>query len=163
MAIQITPMTMDDQVAVIDIFNHHIEHGEATFFEKRLPYVFIDNFIKLGQDYPVLAARSQQGSVLGFGLLRPYSAIPAFACSAEISYFVHPDHLRCGIGLRLLEALIEHGRQKGISTIMACILAQNSASIQFHLKHGFLECGQFGRIGIKHGEAFDVKYFQLFI
>jgi L-amino acid N-acyltransferase YncA len=36
----------------------------------------------------------------------------------------------------------------------------NAASLSFHKKHGFTECGRFRGIGKKKGQSFDVVYMQ---
>jgi phosphinothricin acetyltransferase len=48
----------------------------------------------------------------------------------------------------------------GLNSILASVSSLNEASMIFHLRHGFVECGRFRNIGWKQGQAFDVVYYQ---
>jgi phosphinothricin acetyltransferase len=93
-------------------------------------------------------------------MLRPYSPFSTFFQTAEITYFLKPGFTGKGIGRAILEHLIIKGKEKGVSSVLASISSLNEASINFHLKNGFLECGRFRGIGRKKGKTFDVVYFQ---
>ncbi|MGD0951544.1 MAG: hypothetical protein ABR985_03985 [Methanotrichaceae archaeon] len=48
----------------------------------------------------------------------------------------------------------------GIVTVLASISSLNQASLAFHKKNGFVECGRFVGIGRKMGKGFDVVWMQ---
>jgi phosphinothricin acetyltransferase len=48
-----------------------------------------------------------------------------------------------------------------VDTILAHTSSRNTASIRFHRKHGFRECGRLRRVGRKFGKDFDVIWVQL--
>lgn len=96
-------------------------------------------------------------------MLRPYNPIPAFSKTAEITYFIKPDFTGHGLGKTLLYYLIDEGRKKGLTTILASISSLNKGSIKFHLKNGFVECGRFKSIGQKQGKTFDIVYCQMML
>jgi phosphinothricin acetyltransferase len=156
----LSPLTPEDRTAVMDIFNYYVENSFAAYPEHKLPYEFYDTFLNMCKGYPSAAVRDESSEVIGFGMLRPYSPMPAFSMTAEISYFIKPGFTGKGIGKALLDHLIEEGRKKGLTGILAGISSLNGGSIRFHLSNGFVECGRLRDIGMKRGKTFDVVYCQ---
>jgi phosphinothricin acetyltransferase len=156
----IKPLALDDRHAIIDIFNHYVENSFAAYPEEKVPYAFYDTFLRMSTGFPRGTMRDEKGEVIGFGLLRPYSPIPTFSATAEISYFIKPGYTGQGRGAVLLQYLIEGAVEKGIQTILAGVSSLNEGSLRFHQKNGFVECGRFRNIGRKWGRPFDVVYFQ---
>lgn len=52
--------------------------------------------------------------MIGFCFLRPYSPLPAFKATAEISYFIEKDEVSKGIGKSVLELLEKDGGKIGV-------------------------------------------------
>lgn len=98
--------------------------------------------------------------VVGFGFLRPYRNTEAFRHTAEITYFILPEHTRKGLGKRLLNVLEREADKMGITTLLANISSLNKQSLKFHKKNGFKRCGTFRKIGTKFGGDFDVVWMQ---
>jgi L-amino acid N-acyltransferase YncA len=157
------PITASDGNAVIDIFNYYIENSYAAYPEHPVPYGFFSMFLEICRNYPSVIANDQNGTIAGFGMLRPHNPMPAFAHTAEITYFVRSDLTGNGLGSRMLAYLEVEGKNKGITTILASISGLNDGSIRFHKKHGFFECGKFNRVGKKNGVVFDTVWMQKFI
>lgn len=160
MSLELEPLSPDHSRPVIDIFNHYIEHTFAAFLENRVPYAFFNVLLKTAEGYPSAAVKTEAGEVVGFGFLRPHSPIPTMAGTAEISYFLHPDHCGRGVGGILLDHLLEAAAVKGIHTILAAVSAVNEPSIRFHRKHGFAECGRFREVFRKRGLLVDTVWMQ---
>lgn len=160
MDFRLEQVSAEDGKAIIDIFNHYVENSFAAYPESRVPYEFFELFLNMAQGYPFLVAKDGAGKVLGFGLLRPHNPIPAFSRTAEITYFVSPEHTQSGIGSQMLDRLIAEAREMGITSILASISSLNQVSLAFHRKHGFHECGRFIGIGLKNGQGFDVVWMQ---
>lgn len=160
MSFTLSPLTPEDREPVLAIFNHYVVHGFAAYPEHEMPPAFYDTLLGVCRGYPNAAVRGPAGEVLGFGLLRPYSPISSFARTAEITYFLRPDATGQGIGVRLLEFLLEGARRQAIVNILASVSSRNEGSLRFHARHGFVECARFRAIGEKRGEPFDVVYFQ---
>ena len=51
------------------------------------------------------------GNVVGFGSLSPFRARPAYATTVEDSVYIVDEHQRAGIGLMILEELMEKVNQ----------------------------------------------------
>jgi phosphinothricin acetyltransferase len=153
-------LTEHDRTAVVDIFNYYIEHSFAAYWETPRGYGVFDQFAALTGDYPTAAAKTDAGETVGFAFLRPYHPADSFRHTAEITYFIAPEHTGKGLGARLLEYLTAAARKKEITILLASISSRNDGSIRFHRTHGFVECGRFLSIGRKHGELFDVVWMQ---
>jgi phosphinothricin acetyltransferase len=65
-----------------------------------------------------------------------------------------------GIGSKILERLLSEAGQKGITNVLASISGPNEASIAFHARHGFIECGRFRSALRKKGTEVDVVWMQ---
>jgi L-amino acid N-acyltransferase YncA len=160
MICKLEKVSAEDGHQVIDIFNHYVENSFAAFPESKVPFEFFQMLLNLTQGYPFLVAKDPNGSVVGFGCLRPYSPLSTFSLTAEITNFISSEHVRKGIGQIMLDGLLLEARKMGIVTILASISSLNSQSIAFHKKNGFVECGRFVGIGRKKGQEFDVVWMQ---
>jgi len=155
-----SPISNEDRESIMDIFNHYIENSYAAYPETKLPYAAFDMFLKMSQGYPTAIVKDKNGRVIGFGMLRSHNPMATFAKTAEITYFILPDHTGKGIGSKLLNLLEEEGMKKGITNILANISSLNPRSIAFHKKNGFIECGRFKSVGRKKGQLFDTVWMQ---
>jgi len=160
MPITIKPINQSHREQVIDIYNYYIENSFAAYLENSVPPDFFDQLLKMCEGYPSIVAEDESGSIVGFGLLRPYHAFPAFSRTAFITCFIKPGLTGKGIGTQILQHLIKRGREQGITSILADISSLNLQSINFHRKKGFTECGRFENVGIKNGKVFDIVYMQ---
>jgi phosphinothricin acetyltransferase len=160
MEYSINPITTEDREAIIDIFNYYIENSFAAFPEIRLPFQAFDFLLQMSKGYPNGTIKDENGKVVGFGLLRTHNSIPAFAQTAEITYFLDKEHTGKGLGRMLLDFLERGGRKRGLTTILADISSLNPGSINFHRNNGFVECGRFLKVGKKNGQLFDTVWMQ---
>ena len=149
----------DDSAAILDIFNYYVENSYASYFKKKVGVEFAARLMGLGERYPLVVAKDG-GRVLGFGLLHPYHPGDAFDRTAELTYFLHPDCTRQGIGSCVLAYLTEQAHLMRVRTLLASISSRNEQSLNFHRKHGFEEVARLPGIGEKFGEPFDVVYME---
>jgi phosphinothricin acetyltransferase len=153
-------MSPDDRFAVIDIFNFYVEHSFAAYPEKPVSYEFYETLLKMCHGFPNGVLREESGKIVGYGMLRPYSPMPTFSMTAEVTCFLKESYTGQGLGTVLLDYLIDGGKKMGLNSILASVSSLNEASMKFHSRHGFVECGRFRNIGRKQGQAFDVVYYQ---
>jgi phosphinothricin acetyltransferase len=158
-----SPIADTDREPVIDLFNYYTGHSFAAYPEQKVPYGFFTLFPEACHTYPSVAAKSQDGILAGFGLLRAHNPMPAFRHAAEITCFIRPDLTGKGLGSEMPARLEKKGKDQGITTILASISSQNEGSIRFHAGHGFTECGRFKKVGRKKGIIFDTVWMQKFI
>lgn len=163
MTYTLRPVTSADADAVIAVFNVHTTQGHGAFMDAPVTPQFFERLRRSTGDMPFYVVEDDRGSVVGYGRLYPYDAIPAFAHCACLGYFVLPEHTRRGVGGMLLQRLEADARARGISTLVAATSSLNEQSMQFHASHMFFECGRFVKAGRKFGQAFDLVWFQKMI
>lgn len=148
-----------DQEQAIAIFNYYIENSMAAYPQKSLP-AQAWNFIKskcIGGT--ALVAEDAEGKVVGFALLKSFMELDTFADTADIGYFIHPDHVGKGLGKLFIARLEEAARSFGITTLVANVSSENSDSIAFHERLGFIKCGEIPGVGKKLGKTFNVLWY----
>lgn len=81
-----------------------------------------------------------EGEVVGLAHLRPSNAVPAG--SAELGYFLRPDHSGKGLATEAASALLRHGLwPAGLSAVWALIHESNVASRTVAERLGFRDMG----------------------
>lgn len=105
--------------------------------------------------WPRLVAR-EDGTVLGWAALAPYSERQCYRGVAENSIYIAQSARGRGVGHALLEALCREADGAHIWTIQAGILSGNDASIALHTRCGFRLVGVREKLARKRGEWRDV-------
>jgi L-amino acid N-acyltransferase YncA len=141
-----------DWPAVRSIFEEGIATGQATF-ETEAPSWEDWDGAHLTQ---VRLVAEQDGEVVGWAALSPYSSRAVYAGVAEVSVYVAAPARGRGVGRALLEALVERSEAAGIWTLEAGIFPENRASVTLHLGCGFRVVGLRERIGQLDGQWRDV-------
>ncbi|MEW6411273.1 MAG: N-acetyltransferase family protein [Candidatus Zixiibacteriota bacterium] len=160
MEYRLDKMSPDDEGAVVDIFNYFVENSFAAYPEEKVGHEFFQRFVAMVGDYPAIAVKTDTGDVIGFAFMRPYHRAKTLSRVAEVTYFILPEHTGHGLGSRVLEYFIEQAKLRGVDNFLASISSLNDQSLQFHLRHGFVECGRFRDVGVKKGKSFDVVWMQ---
>jgi phosphinothricin acetyltransferase len=147
MAVSVRPMISADTGAVLRIYQAGMVAGLASYETLAPPWESF-NASRLTHHRFVAADES---TVVGWVAVSQGSARPVYAGIVEHSVYVDPVAKRQGIGLRLLEAVIESTEAAGIWTIQSGVFPENSASRRLHEKAGFRE------IGIRHHPSRDQR------
>jgi phosphinothricin acetyltransferase len=82
-----------------------------------------------------------------------------FAHTADIGYFIDPEHTGKGLGKQFLAELEKHARELGIKVLVANVSSANPESIAFHERTGFTKCGELPNVGKKKGESFGILWY----
>lgn len=163
MKYDIRPVTEEDRQAVTAVFNHFVEHSFAAYPEEKVDPSFFDRMAAVSRGYPFYVVETDDHRIAGFALLHPYHGSPTISRTAEVTYFILPEHTGRGVGGRILDRFIKDARKMGVDNLLASISSLNEGSINFHARHGFVECGRFRRIGRKKGREFDIVWMQKFL
>jgi L-amino acid N-acyltransferase YncA len=156
-------VTLDEEhrKPVISIINYYIRNSYVTFREKRVSYKFFDQLLDKISGYPAIVVKQNKNSrIIGFGFLSPYHPLETLRKTAEIVYYLLPEYTGKGIGKEILNYLTQMAREKGIENLLVSISSLNTASIRFHQKNGFIQCGQFKNIAERNNQKFDVIWMQ---
>ncbi len=133
------------------IFNEHVAEGFAAYPETPVSEEAIRFLLSQTLESLAVAAETADGSLLGFGFLRPYQPVETFAHTTQITIFLDAQCTRAGIGPEILRYLELRARRRSITKVLAYVSSRNAPSLAFHAKHGFVECGRLPRIGRKWG------------
>lgn len=148
-----------DWESITAIFNHWVTESYAAYPDEPVGEGFFRDRNAAHPEYPFFVADGEAG-IVGFAYLSPFHPVPTMRHTANLTYFLHPEHTGHGLGRVFLERLLEAGREIGITNFMAHISSENPGSIRFHLRNGFTECGRFANVGVKKGRSFDMVWMQ---
>jgi L-amino acid N-acyltransferase YncA len=139
MAFRIEPMTTSDSFPVIRIYAEGIATTNASLERTAPDWEHFDRSHRA--DCRFVARGDQGGDVLGWTALGNYSARAVYRGVAWESVYVAAEARGLGVGRALLEALIPASEAAGIWTLLAGVLADNTASLALHERVGFRQVG----------------------
>lgn len=144
---QIRTMHSEDWPAVAAIYLEGIRTGNATFQTEAPSWEEWDRaHLPICRFVAVMAEE-----IAGWAALMPVSSRAVYAGVAEESVYIGENFRGQGLGLALLQHLVEASEANGFWTLQAGIFPENTGSIRIHEKCGFRALGRRDRIG-KMGE-----------
>ena len=151
--------------AILAIFNEAILHSTALYdYRPRTAESMVGWFqARQAGGFPVIGVESAAGELMGFASYGTFRAFPAYKYSVEHSVYVQKNHRGKGVGLALLEKLIEAARAQDLHVMIGAIDAANDTSIALHRKLGFAHAGTIRQAGFKFGRWLDLAYYQLIL
>lgn len=161
--LSITDASMEDMVAIQQIYAHHVLYGPASFEEVPPTQEEMQqrrhNVLAAG--LPWLVARVEQ-RVVGYCYATPYRPRPAYRYTIEDSVYVAEGMQGHGIGKALLGALVARCERGPWRQMLATIgdAAGNAGSLALHRKLGFTSIGTLSGVGFKFGGWLDTHIMQ---
>lgn len=144
---QTRPWQIKDSQRILEIYQHGIDTGNATF-ETSVP-----SWEKINEKFlphSRLVAEADD-EVLGWAAIGAVSPRECYKGVAEVTIYVHKDHHGKGIGKLLLHELVRESENNGIWSLLSVIHQENRASIHLHEQCGFRIIGYRERIAQLHG------------
>lgn len=139
----IRPAELADLEAIVEIYNQAVKNRFETADTvevnptERIAW-FTDH---QSNTYPIFVYE-KDNKIAGWLSVSPYrQGRKAMRYTVEISYYVHNDYKRQGIGSRLLEHVIDKCKELKHKTLFAIILDKNVASTKLLTKFGFEKWG----------------------
>lgn len=163
LACTIRRATLADAAAIAEIYNEAIRSTTATFdteeksAEERAAWLGAHD-----DQHPVFVAECN-GQVVGWSALTKWSDRPAYAQTAETSFYVAAAHRGAGIGRQLKTHLIAIARELGMHTLIARVAEESAASLHLNYELGFVHVGTLREVGLKFGKRLDVHILQLML
>jgi L-amino acid N-acyltransferase YncA len=149
----IRPAGRADAEAMTAIYNEGIADRVATFETRpREPH---EVAAWLADGLPLLVATDEDGAVVGFARVAPYSDRCVYQGVGEHGVYVARAARGGQVGRRLLEALAAASEQAGLYKLTSRVFADNAASRAVHRSAGFHEVGIQRRHGRLDGEWKD--------
>jgi L-amino acid N-acyltransferase YncA len=152
--VRLRPAEPGDAAAIAAIWNEGIAERDATF-ETR-PRTAADIEVRLiDADLPFLVA-DDDGAVVGWISLTPYSDRCAYAGVAECSVYVASAARGRGVGRTLVEAMAADAERRGLHKVIGRLFPSNEPSLRLLRGCGFRDVGIHRRHGQLDGEWRDV-------
>lgn len=152
---------LKDIPTILEISNWAACHTSANFrTEPQTLQHWIDLWQGKAERFPWYVAERNR-AIVGFAMAAPFLERCGSAHVAEVTVYVHPDHLGKRIGHALYARLLPTLEAQGFRTIVATITVPNPSSEALHRRFGFARVGQLARAGWKFGRWYDVAYWQL--
>ena len=154
---------IEDLENIVEIYNQAIDAGFQTAFTQRYKTEDkVDWFYEHPENKYPLLVYVHDGKVVGYLHVSPYrQGRAALRFAVEISYFIHKDFHRRGIGSQLLEHGIKMCRDLKYKTLLAIIIEQNIASARLLEKYGFEKWGYLPDIADYDGVECSQVYYGL--
>ena len=135
--------TSDDLPGIAAIYNAAISTGSSTADVQPISVSMAGKAFRHSDavQRPVIVAEKND-QVLGYLTVSDFSGRPAYQTAAEISYFVHPEHLDEGIGRLLIQEAIRRATYTHIRSIVAFIFEDNTSSLALAKDLGFEKWGR---------------------
>jgi phosphinothricin acetyltransferase len=153
--------TEADAEAIAAIYGHHVLTGTASYDVEPPPPEFHRDKVRSVREegWPYLIAE-QDSEVAGYAYATQIRPRAAYRFTAENSIYVHPHHLRRGVGRALLSSLLERSAECGFRTMIAVVGGAEPASVALHEALNFREVGRLKGVGFKFGRWLDSVYLQ---
>jgi len=145
-----------DAPAMLALYTRNVQQGQGGLEFEPLQADDIKRRRKNMQKHrlPHLVAELD-GFVIGYAYAVPFRKRPAYRYCVKHSIYVHQDHLRAGVGRKLLPALIEACAAAGYRQMIAYVDAANGPSLKLHEACGFRRVACLEGIGFKFGRWYD--------
>jgi len=145
-----------DLSAITRIYNQGVEDRVATLEADEKSESDVEAWLWGSEDRSQMVVAEADGEVAGWAAYRPYSHRCAHAGVAEISIYVERTARGHGVGERLLAALEELARSRGVRKLVLFALPGNRAGRALYDKRRFREVGVFEEHGRLDGTLHDV-------
>jgi L-amino acid N-acyltransferase YncA len=148
--------------AITTIYNHAIAAGLQT--GHLAPVDTAERTLWLREHsahkHPIFVAENAASEVVGYCSISAYrEGREAFRHTAEISFFVHADNQRSGIGSALVRHAISQCRALNINSLVAILLDANEPSVDFLKTHGFAKWGYLPAVADIEGREVGHLYY----
>lgn len=151
---------VQDAEAIADILNHYITHTTATFMTDPVTVDDRRAWIKDRAPQHALWVAERHGKAIGWAALSEFRARPGFDQTVENSIYLHPNHRRQGLGLRLLNHVIDDAYRHGFHTLVAGVCTEQEPSLKLHQRAGYTQVAHFREVARKYNRWLDVVYLQ---
>ncbi|WP_461633297.1 GNAT family N-acetyltransferase [Labilibaculum euxinus] len=153
--------TISDLAAINDIYNQAVRKRYCTADLDEISLEQCTKWFEGHQpnQYPVFAA-VEDDRVVGWICYSAYRAgRRALQSAAEVSYYIHEEHLQKGIGTQLMQFVIDKAPKYQFKSLFAILLAENLASLKLLEKFGFERWGLMPHVADIDGEICDHLYY----
>ncbi|MCC8115020.1 MAG: N-acetyltransferase family protein [Bacteroidales bacterium] len=155
--------TRADAEQIAQIYDPYVRNTAISFeTDPVTTEQMADRITEISAHGPYFVAE-EHGRILGYAYAHPWKERAAYSLTLETTVYVSPTEKGRGIGTALMARLIDDCRRRGFTALIACITAENDASIIFHNRLGFEQVSHFHKVGYKLGRYHDVIDMELLL
>jgi len=153
--------TPGDAADIAAIWNPYIRDTLVTFYPNPRSPAEVAALIatRAGEGHPFLVAHLGR-ALHGFATYAQFRPGPGYALTMEHTVILAPAARGRGEGRRLMAALEDHARRRGLRAMVGAITAGNTDSLQFHARLGYVTVGHLPQVGQKFGALHDLVLVQ---
>ncbi|GAB5487449.1 MAG: GNAT family protein [Parasphingorhabdus sp.] len=133
--LSIRDVRSEDAAELADLLNAIIEQGGTTALETAFSATHLNETYLTGSAVHCCFVAANDNELLGFQTLVGERHLPE-GC-ADIATFTQIDGTQKGVGSQLFKATKERAKELGLTSINACIRADNVGGLAFYSKQGF--------------------------
>ena len=161
----IRPITQDDIVSCLDIYNYEVVNGVATLdLEPRTLEEWHEWYNAHRDEHHPIIVGTIDDVVVGYASLSPYRLKDAFKSTVELSIYIHQDYRGQGVATQLMERILAMAKaDRMLHNVISVITAGNEGSTKLHNRFGFTYCGLTPEVGFKHGKYQDTETYALLV
>lgn len=154
----------EDLEEITAIYNYYIENSTSVYHysSKSEEEMNVWYTQKEKEGFPVIV-EELDGKIAGFATYGPYRPFEGYKKTIEHSVYVNKDCHGKGVGKKLLNAILQKGKESEYHVVVAYIDSENEISIRLHEKEGFVRCGTIKEAGYKFGKYRDLLIMEKFL
>lgn len=163
MTFTIRSAELNDLPYIQQIYNHEVLNKLANWNDQAFDLAHFQNWFAQLQhsNFPLFVIENTQDKkIAGYADYSTFRQISGFRHTVEHSIFIDPSYARQGLGIKLLNHLIEHAKTQKVHVMVAAIDHENLGSIKLHERLGFKHTGYMPRVGRKMGTWRDLVLMQ---
>ena len=152
--------TESDLAEILAIYAPYVTHSTATFeYDVPTEEDFLQRFRTITAQFPWLVWE-EEGKILGYAYASPPYSRAAYAWCAEPSVYLRQEATGRGIGKKLYAALEAILLLQGYQVLYALITSENTGSLAFHKRLGYVTRVDFPDCGFKFGRWLGVSWLE---
>ncbi len=159
--LKIRTATRNDISSITEIYNEAVLNTTATFDIKPKTSSEQAKWFKRHTGKYMVIVAAQNGVVVGWASLSPWSDRSAYSNTADIAVYLKEEFRGKEIGKKLVEELLKKGPEIGLHTAIAKICSENEVSLKMFENLGFKNIGTMKEVGYKFGKVLDVHLMQI--
>ncbi|TRZ86217.1 MAG: N-acetyltransferase family protein [Streptomycetaceae bacterium] len=158
---KIREATFSDISAITDIYNEVILTTNAIYRESK---VNTDDRVKwfnqrVDSGFPVIVAE-MNGEIVGYGAFNDFRFGEGYSGTVEHSLHVKSENRGNGVGGAIMAQLLAIALNQNRKIMVAGIDSENTRSIEFHARFGFIETARMPGVAIKHDKRLTLVLMQ---
>jgi L-amino acid N-acyltransferase YncA len=158
--VEIRAADVADAPAICDLYAPYVTDAVASFEATPPEAAEMARRMLVEPRLPWLLAE-RDGTPVGYAYASHHHTRAAYRWSVDTSVYLADTERGRGTGRALYESLLPELRGLGYVAACAGVTLPNAASVGLHEALGFEPVGVYPRIGFKHGQWYDVGWWQL--